>query len=275
MLTNMPTTYSNKQLRSKQGHRHPVHLCLICVASCRVLGGQVELSTQVDTLARGALVDKIVDSDIRWDKRLQYFYQLTELSSPDQVQAEMEILDRGDEMMAVSAASSLMRRDECSDEAVQSIVARMQEWSEYNQRVVFQETAGPGRSPHLIKIPRAFLRKRMTGGIPPERRAGSNTSAIDSAALILAESDRQRDKDLVRKAGDVFPESRGIWLCLANWGDPTADERQRAARIYEDESISMFTRVAAAASIAKVNADAERFVLNRLQGILVRYGVPK
>jgi len=147
----------------------------------------------------------------------------------------------------------------------------MPEWSDASQCGVLHELIYPNRSPHLIEIPRDFLRKKIADGTFPEYRPGSSMSAIDVAASILAKSGEAADKKLVREAGAVFPKSRLIWLCLARWNETTTDERARAVATYSDESIGLPIRLAAATAIATVDASAAQFVTEQLQEILTQY----
>lgn len=224
-----------------------------------------ELSSQV--------VQEITDTNVPVSERLAIFHRVLEHGSGNRDAVSVDVVRYGDEAVASEAAIHLVQpTTPMNAEAAGVIAKRMVEWRDYTQRSLLQQIASSADNRHLMIIPRALLESMIVRGEPPTTDLGSQTTAVDLAAWILAKSNDPKDDDLLRRAVANAPHSRDLWVCLLQRRALTDGENALARRVYKDGAVPLVARVAAAVAVAGKDKEAFDFAMQSINGLLAEFG---
>lgn len=127
------------------------------------------------------------------------------------------------------------------------------------------------KRPVLLEVPRALVRaalaadqiRQVEGGDPHFDPAGE-------AALLLGIFGTRADGDMLPKLVAREPWLTGSWLALAHVGTLTPEIARLGSATYQDRSINLLARVAAASALESVDGRAAEFAISQLQTYLTR-----
>lgn len=243
-----------------------VKVVLLLAAS---LMGGAELSAQEaggEVLTNPALA-RVLNAELREYERSMAYTELMQLDAPQRRTALREIVARGDEGFAATAAAQLLRDQD--HDVISAIKSRLVTWKPVNQSIVLQAlpVGCDGPEPYR-EIARAKLNEiARTGKIVQTDTEVMHP--VDLAAIYLAESNVAADIALLKRVVPLASQSRGVWMALASNEGVGAQERQIATRIGGDERVPKVTRVAAALAANGGNAP---FVQEQIRAYLTKFG---
>jgi hypothetical protein len=165
------------------------------------------------------------------------------------------------------AARSLTQ--ERSEDVAKAISSRIATWSEPNQLAVLQELQNIGIDDSSIQIPREVVSARAAQKNSDKTSAA--LTALDVAAVLLANSTSPADRSLLANAVRAHPYSRGLWLAIAVQDSIEPGDLALADSVYKNAEVPALIRVAAATALASKNPDAAAFVTNEITTFLSRF----
>ena len=175
----------------------------------------------------------------------------------------------GHEHYAASAARALIY-DRVAGIS-QLITAQVGTWSDESQRAALRAIQTSETEEALRDVPRRVLENLLDSGSPGEV-ADALSSAIDIAARLLADSDESKDEELLRSAVRTFPQSRGLWLALAEADAVQNVELTLALSTQIDPQLPLVVRIAAAVAAAPQDERAARFAHEQIEAFIARFG---
>lgn len=226
---------------------------------------QRELATQ--------FVREITNTKVPVVERLASLHRVLEHERGQRDAVSIDVVRSGDEAVASEAAIYLVQpTTPTSAEAVGVIAERIVEWRDYTQRGLLQQIQWNRENKGLMDIPRAVLLGLIARGEAPTTDEGSQTTAIDLSAWILAKSTDPKDDELLRRAVAIAPKSRDLWLCLFQRRALTDAEYALARTAYKDGTTRLVARVAAAVAVALRDDEALDYALRSITDLLAEFG---
>ncbi len=228
-----------------------------------------------------------------WDRN-DAFRALGELAPEERSKAYLEVLVRGRDEVASSAAAQLIK-DRLGDptQVAKVIVSRGLRISE---AAVGALVGQPRIAPGLLSVPRRVLEDALASEKPIELEhsrltKGEKQIVLDAfssgksvelmppastvpemAALVLAEHGTVADAELVRRAVRAQPASRTLWFAVAASGGAAGPDAALARGVYRDTSRPGWLRIGAAAAVANTDVGAASFVTGRIHDVLAKFG---
>jgi hypothetical protein len=167
----------------------------------------------------------------------------------------------------MAAVSGILQGDADLADAVSSRVAG---WSADCQSGILGDVTD--RRPVLIAIPRSLAAAALTGNpVGPSGDKERPPDPVGSAALLLEVFGTHSDRDMLPKLVGRYPWSAGAWLALADAGSVTPQIVRLGSATYQDQSITLLARVAAASALEPVDSRAAEFAVSQLQTYLTRF----
>jgi hypothetical protein len=199
------------------------------------------------------------------DERLAAFRSLWRLTVFERENGFRQLVT-GDEVVAVPSAKELIRSH--ADNIGTLVGQEIVHWSEAGQlallEVILEESERNFDTGRWHDIPRSVLRHYLSRSVGGDVPQDSATTAQDVSALILAKSEEAEDQRLLLSAARLSPQSRGIWLGIAEIGRPGEEVHALASLVYSNERLPLVTRVAAALAIAPNDLLASDFAATEI-----------
>jgi hypothetical protein len=247
-------------------------LYTIVVVACLFLG-QTQAQEPAGQRDRGKslslkeAIEQASNNRLPLSERVAVYEELTSRDAKERAEAVHALLAVADETIAAMAARSLVQ--DRNPDAAQAISSRIVKWSEPNQLAVLQELQNLGIDDASMQIPREVLREKAAQKNSDEKLA--RLSALDVAAMLLANSSIASDRSLLTTAVRAHPNSRGLWLALATQDTIEPSESALAESVYKNAELPPLIRAAAATALATKNQDAATFVVNEISTFLTRF----
>jgi hypothetical protein len=244
-------------------------LYTIVVVTCLALG---QLSAQepgqrarAKSLTLKEAIDQASNERLSFAERMAAYEELTSRDLKERAEAFRTLTVSADETMAAMAARSLLQ-DRIPDSA-KAISPRIGKWSEQNQLAVLQALQNIGIDDSLFQIPREVVRENSSRG-NSEKTSAASLTALDVAAILLANSSIASDRSILIAAVRAHPHSRGLWLAIAAQETIEPRDLELADSIYKNTAAPELIRVAAAAASARKSEEAAAFVINEISSFL-------
>jgi hypothetical protein len=105
----------------------------------------------------------------------------------------------------------------------------------------------------------------------PAEPADFQVQTVGIAAMLLAKTGTPADHQLLLDLASLGPKSWGVWLALAAAQAADLPRAKIASSIYQDASVSMAVRVAAASALESLDSQALAFAIAQVQAFLDQY----
>ena len=246
-------------------------LYTVVVVTCLFLGQSYAQDpgqrARAKSLSLNEAIEQASNNRLPLAERLVVYEELTSRDPKERAEAFRALTASADETMAAMAARSLLQ-DRSPDSAT-VISARITKWSEPNQLAVLQELQNLGVDDSSIQIPREVLREK--GAQKNADKKSAALTALDVAAVLMANSPSPADRSLLANAVRAHPYSRGLWLAIAAQDTIEPGDLALAESVYKNAEVPGLIRAAAATAVANKNQDAAAFVLNEISTFLTRF----
>jgi len=248
-------------------------LYTIVVITCLALGQSFaqeppDQRARAKSLTLKEAIDRASNERLPFAERLAVYEQLTSRDPKERAEAFRALTVSADETMAAMAARSLLQ-DRSPDSAT-VISARINKWSEPNQLAVLQELQNIGIDDSLIQIPREVVRG-SSARENSEKTAAAPLTALDVAAILLANSSVAADRSMLVTAVRAHPHSRGLWLAIAAQDTIEPGDLQLANSVYKNTVAPELIRAAAAVASATKSEEAAAFIIDEISSFLSRF----
>jgi hypothetical protein len=248
-------------------------LYTIVVVSCLALGQTFaqEPTGQragAKSLTLKEAIDRASNERLPFTERLAVYDELTSRDPKERAEAFRALAASADETMAAMAARSLLQ--DRSPDSAKVISARINKWSEPNQLAVLQELQNIVVDDSLIQIPREVVRE-SSARANSEKTAVAPLTALDVAAILLANSSVAADRSLLSTAVRAHPQSRGLWLAIAAQDTVDPGDLQLADSVYKNTAAPELIRAAAAVASATKSEEAAAFIIDEISSFLSRF----
>jgi hypothetical protein len=221
--------------------------------------------------SRNAHVEPIADTTLSVIQRSNAYQAVLKLPEKERLIALGKMVTDSDSAYAASAGRDLLMISNGRDASVSLVTSRFLTWSPYDQLAVLQAILRGDVPGSVLEIPRFVLRNVVEGRLVYGDDYAQHDT-VGTASMILAERGNRADEKLILSVMPRWPRSVGIWLSACQGNGLPVDLHALATTVYLDESQGDEARVAAAASIAPVDADALTFFREQLEAIMSRYG---
>lgn len=165
----------------------------------------------------------------------------------------------------VAASRAIGSRDQ---DYVEPIASRISTWRPNTQSGTLKSIASVRGG--YLEVPRGLLRDIVKRGMPAEP-ADFQVQPVGNAALLLAKTGTPADHQLLLDLASLRPKSWGVWLALAAAQVADLPRAKIASSIYQDASVSMAVRVAAASAVESLDSQALLFAIAQVQAFLDQY----
>ncbi len=155
-------------------------------------------------------------------------------------------------------------------ELTDAISSRAPDWSADCQSGLLGDVTD--KRPVLLEVPRSLLVSALKGS--PIAQSGDKDRPLDpvgSAALLLEIFGTRADNEMLSRLVGRYPWSAGSWLALADAGTVTPELARLGSATYQDQSMNLPARVAAASALESVDSRAAEFAVSQLQTYLTRF----
>ncbi|GIK17270.1 MAG: hypothetical protein BroJett003_22340 [Planctomycetota bacterium] len=192
-------------------------------------------------------------------ERVQAFQELSKFSAPERELAYRRICREGDESAATMVSAMLLEAG--GPDNVDIVLERTRRASDEFHRVILQRARGLVASDVAVSVARCVLQTNLSR--PPTQLVypdDGEFQAIDIAALLLGRwSTNPRDVELLCEIAQAYSGSCGTWLALGN-RDLGEAMRDRARATIRDGAVDQLARCAAAAMLARHDAEASAYL---------------
>lgn len=197
----------------------------------------------------------------------EVFRVLDALNLAERKSALEQLIGSANQGLAVTAADIAARNHNL--DSVPLIASSITSWSPYNQTAVLQRL--PLLGDDFLEIPRRLVRSILQGAQQTEQ-ANTHSEPAGIAALLLARKPDPADRQLLLALAEVRSRSWGVWMAIANAGAMDHTRVELASRAYNDSTVPIITRVAAAAALEPFDSRAAAFATAQLQSFLTKFG---
>jgi len=243
----------------------------IVVVTCLFLGQSYAQDAgqraRAKALSLKEAIEQASNNRLPLSERLVVYEELASRDAKERAEAFRALLASADETIAAMAARSLLQ--ERSQDVAKAISSRIATWSEPNQLAVLQELQNIGIDDSSLQIPREVVSERAARKNSDKKSAP--LTALDIAAVLMANSPSPADRSLLANAVRANPYSRGLWLAIAAQDTIEPGDLALADSVYKNAEVPALIRVAAATALAGKNQDAAAFVTNEISTFLSRF----
>jgi hypothetical protein len=235
---------------------------LLQVLTCRV-SAQANARQSVTSVAQLLAASNDPRADLDY---VQVGHVLKGLSPSEHNSVYKQLVVAPHEGLAGMAARGLIESRD--PESVGLIASRISGWRAQTQSSTLGSIA-PVRGAFL-DVPRELLRTTIKRGMPAEP-ADFQVQTVGVAAMLLAKTGIPADHQLLLDLASLGPKSWGVWLALAAAQAADLPRAKIASSIYQDASVSMAVRVAAASALESLDSQALAFAIAQVQAFLDQY----
>lgn len=218
-----------------------------------------------------AISKQLCDSGTDRDIKPRLFQDILGMEGPDRDAALKYVIEHCDADYSYNASEIWLQvgNRSTADEVLVRVVVK---WPEAYQRGILMSRYLRSDSELTLRLARVLAehsRERQPGD---DANAGIQPSVPELAALRLAQSTKDGDRDSARHTLLRYPHSWRLWLVLFGHHEIAAPELAMAREVFANQDVDSFSRLAVAIVLASNDDAASAYCANAMVAILADFG---